>query len=138
MLDLTTEFGRHADRRLRDELVIWLTTVGQDFGPHPRPVWFLWDGERITIYSQQDRWKVRHLSAHPRVSLHLNSDEEGEDVVVLLGVAEVDEAGEPADENAAYLVKYRERIEDLGVSPAEFASDYSVVIRVTLHTLRGM
>jgi PPOX class probable F420-dependent enzyme len=137
MIDLTSAFGRHADRRLRDEVVIWLTTVGDDFGPHPRPVWFLWDGKAFTIYSQPDTWKLRHLAARSHVSLHLNSDEAGNDVVVILGQAEILEDGIAADENEAYLEKYRERIAGLGMSPEEFSRDYSVVIRVTPSNLRG-
>lgn len=137
MLDLTSEFGVHTQRRLHDEAVIWLTTVGNDLGPHPRPVWFVWDGESFTIYSQEDTWKVRHLSRRPRVSLHLNSDEAGDDVVVILGRAEIIEGGPRADANEAYLNKYRQRIDELGMSPAEFALEYRVEIRVTPSQLRG-
>jgi PPOX class probable F420-dependent enzyme len=138
MIDWTSEFGRHADRRLRNDLVIWMTTVGDDLGPHPRPVWFLWNGESFTIYSQTDTWKVRHLSRHPRVSLHLNSDEAGDDVVVLLGQAAILESGLAADQNEGYLEKYRQRIAGLGMSPEDFARDYCVVIRVTPSRLRGI
>jgi PPOX class probable F420-dependent enzyme len=137
MLDLTTEFGRHADRRLRDELVIWLTTVGDDLGPHPRPVWFLWDGQGVTIYSMEEAWKVRHLAKHPHVSLHLNSDEAGEDVVVMLGRAEIVEGPPGADVDQAYLRKYRKGITDLGMSPNEFARDYCVAIRISPTKIRG-
>jgi PPOX class probable F420-dependent enzyme len=135
---MTGELGLHANRRLRQEVVIWLTTVGDDLGPHPRPVWFVWDGEHFTIYSQPDTWKVRHLASRPNVSLHLNSDEVGDDVVVLLGRAEIVEAALKADENEDYLGKYRQRIADLGMSPEEFAREYSVPIRVTPERLRGI
>jgi PPOX class probable F420-dependent enzyme len=137
MPDPTTEFGRHADRRLRDEVIVWLTTVGDDHGPHPRPVWFLWDGRSLTIYSRENTWKLKHLTEHPRVSLNLNSDESGEDVIVLLGQAEILEGAPAADANEAYLRKYRQAIADLGMSPAEFAREYCVVIRVTPSKLRG-
>ncbi len=137
MMDRTSEFGRHVDRRLRDDPVIWLTTVGDDLGPHPRPVWFLWHGDSFTIYSQADTWKVRHVSRHPRVSLHLNSDEAGDDVVVFLGQAAVLEGGLAADKNEKYLEKYRRRMVGLGMTPEEFARDYCVVIRVTPSRLRG-
>jgi PPOX class probable F420-dependent enzyme len=137
MINLTTEFGRHADRRLRGEVVIWLTTVGDDLGPHPRPVWFEWDGKRFIIYSQAETWKNRHVSSHPHVSLHLNSDEDGEDVVVILGRAEIADDEPAADRNEAYLAKYRDRIAGLGMTPEEFARDYCVAIRVTPIKLRG-
>jgi PPOX class probable F420-dependent enzyme len=98
----------------------------------------VWDGEHFTIYSQPDTWKVRHLASRPNVSLHLNSDEVGDDVVVLLGRAEIVEAALKADENEDYLGKYRQRIADLGMSPEEFAREYSVPIRVTPERLRGI
>ncbi|HLC04128.1 MAG TPA: TIGR03667 family PPOX class F420-dependent oxidoreductase [Anaerolineales bacterium] len=137
MIDMTSDFGRHVDRRLSDEAVIWLTTVGEDTGPHPRLVWFLWDGRTFLIYSQPDTWKVRHLSSRPRVALHLNSDEAGEDVTVFLGQAELIEGGPAAEDHEGYLGKYGERIAGLGMSPAEFAGEYSLAIRVTPSELRG-
>lgn len=137
MIDMTSTFGRHVDQRLRTEAVVWLTTVGDDHGPHPRPVWFVWDGEAFTIYSQPDTWKLRHMARHPRVALHLNSDEDGDDVAVLLGRAEVIEPGSAADENVSYIEKYRQRIAGLEMSPEEFARSYSVEIRVIPSTLRG-
>ena len=50
--DTTTDFGRRVERRLRDEYLVWLTTVRADGLPQPSPVWFLWDGETVLIYSQ--------------------------------------------------------------------------------------
>jgi PPOX class probable F420-dependent enzyme len=53
VLDETTEFGQRAARRLRDEIIGWLTTVAPDGQPQPIPVWFVWDGDRsIRMYSQ--------------------------------------------------------------------------------------
>ena len=43
MIDLTTQFGRKVKQHLRKEYVVWLTTVGADLSPQPRPVWFIWD-----------------------------------------------------------------------------------------------
>ena len=137
MVDINTEFGRRVEKRLREEVVIWLTTVGADLGPHPRPVWFVWDGSSFLIYSQRDAWKLRHIASHPRVALQLNSDAEGEEVAVCLGRAEVVEGGPAADEVPEYLEKYRERIVDLGMSIPEFADEYSVALRVFPTSVRG-
>lgn len=41
IIDLTTEYGARVARRLQDEQVIWLTTVGRDGTPQPNPVWFI-------------------------------------------------------------------------------------------------
>ena len=49
MLDTTTEAGARAEGRLRDEGIIWLTTVRSDGQPQSVPVWFLWNGESFLI-----------------------------------------------------------------------------------------
>ncbi len=137
MLDLGSEFGARADRRLREELVAWLTTVRPDGAPVPVPVWFLWDGTTVVLYSQPRRGKLRNLEHSPRAALHLTSDERGDDVVVLVGDARVDASLPPADEIAAYIEKYREEIARLGADPASFAADFSVGIRFTPERISG-
>lgn len=42
--DADSEFGQRVRARLRDEQVIWFTTVGADGTPQPNPVWFIWQG----------------------------------------------------------------------------------------------
>ena len=44
VIDESTEFGARVARRLREETVVWLTTVTPSGAPLPRPVGFLWDG----------------------------------------------------------------------------------------------
>jgi hypothetical protein len=34
MLDVTTEWGQHAEQRLRSNIIAWLTTVGSDGLPN--------------------------------------------------------------------------------------------------------
>jgi len=41
MLDVTTEWGQHAEQRLRTNIIGWLTTVGSDGRPYIVPIWFL-------------------------------------------------------------------------------------------------
>ncbi len=137
MIDWESAFGRRVNRRLRREAIIWLTTVGPGPRPQPRPVWFLWDGKTILIYSRPDAWKVRHIRRCPNVALNLNSDEEGGSVAVLLGRARIDPKAPPADRNPAYLRKYRQGIRDLGMTPAEMAAEYCLALRVRPTRLRG-
>ena len=126
MLDV----GKRADERLRIEQVIWLTTVGRDGTPHPKPVWFLWDGETILIYSQPNTHKLRHIERNPRVALNFDSDGRGGDIVVITGTAEVDERAPRADKLPPYVDKYREAIKRIGHSAESMAEEYSVPIRV--------
>jgi PPOX class probable F420-dependent enzyme len=131
MLDTTTDAGARADRRLREEIMIWLTTVRSDGQPQSVPVWFLWDGETFLIYSQPGRQKLRNIGGNPRVGLHLNSDDRGGDVVRVEGAAQMLEYFPPATEVGEYLEKYRESIARIGFDPDGFARTYSVALRVT-------
>ena len=88
MIDLTTEFGRAVELHLKNEYVIWLTTVDPRLIPQPRPVWFLWTNDSILIFSQPHAYKVSHIEMHPRVALHFNTDDSGDrHVIVLTGEA---------------------------------------------------
>jgi PPOX class probable F420-dependent enzyme len=139
MIEFKGKFGQRAKRKLKSEKVIWLTTVGPDGTPQPRPVWFLWneaDGS-LLIHSQPETHKLRHLARNRKVSLHFSSDEEGSEVVVLTGEASVDRGGPAQAEGKAYLRKYRSGIHDLEMTPAAFVESYSVPIRVRPIRLRG-
>ena len=76
MIDFSTEFGRRVAGLLESERVIWLTTAGPDNTPQPRPVWFLWDGTSILIYSQPKTYKLIHIARIPNVSFNFNTDSE--------------------------------------------------------------
>ncbi len=137
MLDTTTEFGSRVARRLREEQIIWLTTVRDDFTPQPSPVWFWWDGTTFLIYSQPDTPKLRNIAARPKVALHFDSDGRSDDIVVFTGEAYLDDRTEPADKVADYLTKYRASIEQLSMTPQSFAQSFSVPIRVRPTHVRG-
>jgi PPOX class probable F420-dependent enzyme len=130
MLDTTTEAGARADERLREEIMIWLTTVRSDGQPQSVPVWFLWDGETFLIYSQPGRQKLKNIGGNARVGLHLNANDRGGEVVRAEGTAEVVQDVPPADEVGAYVEKYRESIARVGFDPGGFARAYSVALRV--------
>ncbi len=138
MIDLTSKFGRKVKRHLKQEYVVWLTTTGADLSPQPRPVWFIWEDGAFLIFSQPQARKVQHIAAHPRVALHFNTDATGDqDVIIFVGTAVIDKTALPAHKVRAYLRKYREGIQQLGMTPQQFSDDYSVAIRVTPTTLRG-
>jgi len=136
-IDTGSEFGARVARRLNEETIGWLTTVGPDGTPQPSPVWFLWDGETVLIYSQPNTPKLRHIAANPRVSLNLDGNGRGGDIVILTGEARVDEAAPSSAVLPAYQAKYATGIRQLGMTAEGFAQAYSVPIRFTPSKLRG-
>jgi PPOX class probable F420-dependent enzyme len=136
-IDKTSEFGARVARRLTEDTIGWLTTVGADGTPHPSPIWFLWDGETVLIYSQPNTPKLRHLAANPHASLNLDGNGRGGDIIILTGEARVDETAPSSDALPAYGEKYAKGIRSLGMTPAGFAQAYSVPIRFTPARLRG-
>ncbi len=137
MLDTTTEFGARVERRLRDETIIWLTTVRADGLPQPSPVWFLWDGQTFLIFSQPNKPKLRNLAANSHVSLNLESNGQGGDIVIFSGEAVITGDAPQEDEIAAYVAKYREDIARIGSTVEQFAKEYSVAVRVRPTKVRG-
>jgi PPOX class probable F420-dependent enzyme len=127
----TPEKMAHADGRLRREVIAWLTTVRGDGQPQSSPVWFLWDGRTILIHSLPGSQKVPNIRRNPRVSLHLNDDGAGGDVVSIEGTATIAEGDPPLTDVPEYVEKYRDLIAALGSDPDGFAEAYSVAIRVT-------
>lgn len=131
LLDLSNPKDAHIDERLRAEPIIWLATVRPDGRPHMVPVWFFWDGKTITIYSQPDKQKLRNLQHNANVSLALNTADEGDDVVIVEGKAELLGKSAQTMNGPAYIEKYARLIENLQTTPDEIAAEYSEVIRVT-------
>ena len=138
MLDESTEFGQRAARRLREDVLAWLTTVDGRGTPQPVPVWFLWDGgESILLYSRPDTPKLRNIERNPRVSLHLDGNGQGGDIVVCLGQVSVSD-DPPADEIPEYVEKYRSLIVGRNRwTPSSFAADYSIPLRIAISKFRG-
>jgi PPOX class probable F420-dependent enzyme len=130
VLDPSSKGHAHAERRLRSEAVVWLTTVRADGQAQASPVWFLWDGETFLLYSQPDAQKVRNVTGNAKVSLHLSDGGSGEDIVTVEGTAAVDPDTPRADRLDGYLAKYQAAIEALGYEPGPFARTYSLAIRV--------
>ena len=136
VVDPATEKGARADARLRTDEVAWLITVAADGTPVPTPVWFLWDGESIVVYSQRDKPKLRHIAANPRVAFALRTDELGDEITVITGAAVVDATIPSAAELPGYAQKYGALIARLGADPASFAGEYAVPVRITPTRLR--
>jgi PPOX class probable F420-dependent enzyme len=137
VVDEGTEFGARVARHLREEIVVWMTTVTPAGGPVPMPVWFLWDGgEAVRVYSRRSP-RVRNIQANPHVSLNFAGDGGGGDIVVLSGTATADPAMPAANEDADYVTKYRDHIARIGLTPETFALRYEVPVRIQLTRVRG-
>ena len=136
-IDSSTEFGQRVDQHLQNDQVVWLTTVGPDQTPQPSPVWFLWDGDTLLVYSQPGTPKLRNIGQHPRVSLNFNSTPTGGDVIVMTGDAWQDTEAPAAKDHPAYAEKYARGIAEIGMTPETFAQAYSVPVRIRPTSLRG-
>jgi len=138
MIDLTTDFGQAVERHLKEESVIWLTTVDSHLTPQPRPVWFLWEYKTILIFSQPGAYKVKHIQQHSKVALHFNTDSTGDKhVIVMTGEALIDTNGVTPSQVPAYLEKYKTGIADLNMTPEAFNAEYATLIRISPSELRG-
>jgi PPOX class probable F420-dependent enzyme len=133
----TTPFGERVACRLRDELIIWLTTVGANGTPHPNPVWFLWDGDSLLVYSLTSAVRNRNIQRDPHVALNFDGNGQGGDIIVITGEARIGPNEPPADQNAEYIAKYAERIARSFGTPANFAAKYGTAIRVTPMRVHG-
>lgn len=134
-INLTTDFGKRVEQRLREETIVWLTTVRCDGTPQPAPVWFLWDNGTVLMYSQPNQQKQRNIAHSAKVSLNFDGD--GGDIIVLTGEAQIVANAPPATDVAAYIEKYAEPITHIGMTPETFAAAYSVAIRITPTDVRG-
>lgn len=132
-----TALGQRLATRLRDEHVVWLTTISPRGAPQPTPVWFLWNGDELVISSQPGAAKLRNLAANPVATVHFNTDVDGDDVQVLRGRARVDPDGLTASERAAYDAKYADDIVRIQQTSETLHAAYSVVIRFTPTGVRG-
>jgi len=120
-----------AEARLKEDSIIWLTTVSPAGQPQSSQVWFWWDGNEFLIFGSKTGPKTPNIRANPKVSLHLDSDGNGGGNVVFEGEARIDEAGLSPAEVPGYLAKYGTTIEAFGWSVDQMAADYPHVIRIT-------
>ena len=59
------------------EPIIWLTTASPSGRPHMVPVWFLWNGRAILLFSLPNTRKLRDIAANPAVVLALEPADQG-------------------------------------------------------------
>jgi PPOX class probable F420-dependent enzyme len=136
-IDESTDFGGRAARRLREETVVWLTTVTPAGAPVPSPVWFWWmEPDAVLMFSRARTPRTRNIEANPRVALHFDGNGKGGDIVVLSGRAEIDRSPETGAV-AAYVEKYEANFARIGVTTEQFFERYPIGVRIALTRLRG-
>ena len=138
MIDFTSKFGRQALQKLESETVIWLTTVTANGTPQPRPVWFIWQNDKVIIYSMASAKKVEHIRKNPNVSLHFNMASPEDDAYVIIGKAAIATSQTPVLKVNEYLQKYTQGIQDIKMNPESFNDAYSVRIEINPVKLRGI
>jgi hypothetical protein len=92
-IDTDTPLGQ--DRLVDDDERRRDAPAGSGVVPVDGPAWFL-------LYSKPATAKLRNIAARPRVSLHLDSDGQGSDIVMVLGDAALTDAP-PAHEVPGYV-----------------------------------
>lgn len=119
--------------------MIWLTTVDERGAPQPVPVWFLWDGSQVLVYSEPEKPKLRNIERNPRVALHFDGDGQGGDIIVISGTARIAKEMPPATRVPGYAAKYDAGgfYRRIGMGAAQFAARYSVPIVIEPARLRG-
>jgi PPOX class probable F420-dependent enzyme len=137
MIDESTELGARVARHLREELVVWLTTVTPSGSPLPRPVGFLWDGaDAVSVYSQPGA-RIRNIARNPAITLNFGGDGAGGDIVVLSGTAAVDESAPSAAQDAAYVAKYAGEFGRIGLTAESYAERFSIPVRIRITQVYG-
>ena len=128
---MAIELTQEVSSRLEFDRYGWLTTMAKSGQPVPRLLWFFFDGREITVYSMPNAAKVRHIKAHPRVSLNLDSDGNGRGTVVVGGEARIDavDADPIADEQ--YQAKYAEYAASMGKTK-EFLAAFSTRLKISI------
>jgi PPOX class probable F420-dependent enzyme len=130
IFDSGSDRDTRALARLASDRIGWLTTVTPEGQPQTFPIWFLWDEGELLIYSDRRAKRNANIASNPRVSLHLNDNGSGGEVVIVEGEARVDPATPQVPGHRAYLEKYGEWITDYLGSPEEMATIYNVPLRI--------
>lgn len=131
-LDSNAPAQAHTAGRLRAEEILWLGSVRPDGRPHLVPVWFLWEGETMLIFSKPENQKVRNIRQNPAVTVALDNTDRGDDITVLEGVAELIDDPAVTTTLPAYASKYAALLADMGWTPETMAKEYSQAIRITI------
>jgi PPOX class probable F420-dependent enzyme len=130
---LPDEGSSTAAAALRDDPVVWLSSVQRDGRPHLVPVWFHWDGAQIVAFSKPNARKVENLRDDPRVMLAIGTPGPEFDIELIEATAELPDRPAAEVMPAGFGPKYRELLRRAGLTVQRFAEVYSqpIVLRPT-------
>jgi PPOX class probable F420-dependent enzyme len=129
MLDLSKPSHAHVEERLRTDPMIWLSTVKPDGTAHLVPVWFLWDGEHIYIFSKPDQ-KIRNLKQNKSAFLGLDDTRGGDEPIMIAGEAELLPQGSVTPAMPAYEEKYARQLAQYKWTGESMGQEYTEPIRI--------
>jgi PPOX class probable F420-dependent enzyme len=125
-----SDLGDRVRRRLEQDRVAWLTSVGADGTPQPNPVWFIVEGEEILVWNAVGAHRLTHLRSRPRVALNFNSTRSGGDILVITGEAHFDATAPLPHEVPAYVEKYGADMKSISGSLEAFSEAYPHLLRI--------
>ncbi len=131
MLDLNNPKDVHVDERLKSAQIMWISTVRNDGQPKMAPVWFFWEEGRILIFSEPKTQKIKNLQRNNKVTLSLDSTNDGADVVIIEGEAELKQEAINGSLLQKYAQKYAGGLKGIGLTQDQMVQQYSVQIWVT-------
>jgi PPOX class probable F420-dependent enzyme len=122
----------HVEARLTTNLMAWLTTVNPAGRPDTVPVWFyVCDDDRILVFSQPGKAKLRNIAANAHVALGLDVTDLGRDIIRFEGTSVIESDHLRADQVPGYVAKYTERIAAIFGTVEHFATSFSEAILIT-------
>lgn len=109
---------------------MWLSSTRPDGRPHLVPVWFLWDGQSILIFSKPNNQKIRNLQQNSSVMVSLEAASGGDDIVLIEGQAMLLDTPTAELMTPEYVEKYGAQIAAFQWTPESMAAEYSQAIRI--------
>lgn len=110
---------------LERDAVVWLSSIRPDGGPHLVPLWFVWDGVSILVFSKPHAQKVRNLRADPRVMVAVGEPGDEFDVELIEAIAELAQVPTRRVLPEAFACKYADLAARAGITFDRFVAVYS-------------
>ena len=125
---MSTDISQRVGIRLEGEQTIWLTTTRGDGMPLPNPVWFLWKPNEFLVLTMPESVKWKNMRRNPLVAFHFDSTSvDGSDVDIFHARAKLDGTPMSDAEFDAYLKKYAQGLQTLGLTADILKTSYKPV-----------